>query len=517
VHTRRFLLSFGAGLITLAGAQAAELPVKTKPVQYVKVCSLYGAGFYYLPGTQTCIKLGGFLRAEIKYDAIGSFEPAINGANAQFFRAGDRIDTRVRAGVSLDAREQTTYGTLRAYLLGGWQYTSNDNPTVSLPGAAVPAAGGAPIPGAAPNGNNNVYFARVFIQYAGFTLGKAISAFDFFETARYSLQTNFAYQDLGRFGIFAFTYTAQLGGGWTASLGIEDGTPYARPIKDLNAAPPAGVIAGFGTFFPILARGGPTNSPTDNAGFIVPDIASNIRVEQTWGVAQVMGALHDDRASSYNATANGLISGAAHPADAWGWAVGAGVQVSLPSQGDTFAVQAQYCRGWSGHCIINSSARLADQTFGLVNSGTIGLAWTDDASLANSPATGATQLQLPAAWNIYAGIQHYWVPSLRSSLYGGYVNYRAESSAVDTLVCAPNGFRPGCADWAAYQIGSRTLWNPVRSLDVGVDVQYTALSRTAFDGGTVTFAPTGAGLTTFRVGTTGVVSALLRIQQNFYP
>jgi hypothetical protein len=125
------LLGFGAGLVAVVGAHAAELPVKAKPVQYVKVCSLYGAGFYYLPGTQTCIKLGGFLRAEIKYDAIGSFEPAINGANAQFFRGGDRIDTRVRTGISLDAREQTAYGTLRAYLLGGWQFTSNDDPTVS--------------------------------------------------------------------------------------------------------------------------------------------------------------------------------------------------------------------------------------------------------------------------------------------------------------------------------------------------------------------------------------------------
>jgi Porin subfamily len=514
MDTRAFLLGCVAGLAVVAGAPAAELPVKAKPVEYVRVCSLYGAGFLYIPGTQTCMKIGGFVRAEVKYHAIGSFEPAINGANAQFFRSGDELATRARAGISLDAREQTGYGTLRAYLFGGWQYTTNDAPTLSLPGTAVGRAGGA---AALPNGNNNLYFARAFIQYAGFTAGKAVSAFDFFDTARYSLQTNFAYQDLGRFGINTFTYTAQLGSGWTASLGLEDSSDYSRPIKNLNATPPAGVIAGFGTFFPILASGGPTNSPWNNAGFLVPDIAGNVRLEQPWGAAQIMGALHDDRAGYYNATANGVIASTAHPADVWGWAAGAGVRVNLPARGDTFDVQAQYCRGASGRCIINSSARLADQTFGLVNSGTIGLAWVDDAFLANSPATGATQLQLPAAWNIYAGIQHYWVPDLRTSLYGGYVNYRAQSSAVDVLVCAPNKFAAGCADWAAWQIGTRTLWNPVRNLDVGVDVQYTALSKTAFAGGAVTFAPTGAGSTTFTVGTTGVVSALLRIQRNFYP
>jgi len=40
------------------------------------------------------------------------------------------------------------------------------------------------------------------------------------------------------------------------------------------------VIAGFGTFFPILASGGPTNIPWNNAGLVVPDIASNIRVDR---------------------------------------------------------------------------------------------------------------------------------------------------------------------------------------------------------------------------------------------
>ena len=36
------LLSSAAGLAAVAGAQAADLPVKAKPVEYVKVCSLYG-------------------------------------------------------------------------------------------------------------------------------------------------------------------------------------------------------------------------------------------------------------------------------------------------------------------------------------------------------------------------------------------------------------------------------------------------------------------------------------------
>ena len=57
---KSLLLGTAAGLIAVGGAQAADLPVKAKAVEYVKICSLYGAGFYYMPGTDTCIKLGGY-------------------------------------------------------------------------------------------------------------------------------------------------------------------------------------------------------------------------------------------------------------------------------------------------------------------------------------------------------------------------------------------------------------------------------------------------------------------------
>ncbi len=64
---KSLILGTAAGLVAMTGAQAADLPVKAKPVQYVKICSLYGAGFYYIPGTDTCIKVGGFVRAEVNY------------------------------------------------------------------------------------------------------------------------------------------------------------------------------------------------------------------------------------------------------------------------------------------------------------------------------------------------------------------------------------------------------------------------------------------------------------------
>ena len=51
---KSLLLGSAAGIAAVSGAQAADLPVKAKPVEYVKVCSLYGAGYYYIPGTDIC-------------------------------------------------------------------------------------------------------------------------------------------------------------------------------------------------------------------------------------------------------------------------------------------------------------------------------------------------------------------------------------------------------------------------------------------------------------------------------
>jgi hypothetical protein len=48
---RSLILGSTAAFAAMSGAQAADLPVKAKAVEYVRVCSLYGAGFFYIPGT----------------------------------------------------------------------------------------------------------------------------------------------------------------------------------------------------------------------------------------------------------------------------------------------------------------------------------------------------------------------------------------------------------------------------------------------------------------------------------
>src|SRR6478752_4282977 len=97
------LLGTAAGLFAVASAQAADLPVKAKPVEYVKVCTLYGAGFFYVPGTDTCLKIGMYIRSDHGYGAgTVSSAPgyALSSANSLMTRDGTNFYS-YRARVNL--------------------------------------------------------------------------------------------------------------------------------------------------------------------------------------------------------------------------------------------------------------------------------------------------------------------------------------------------------------------------------------------------------------------------------
>ncbi len=95
---KSLILGSAAGLAAIAGAQAADLPVKAKAVQYVKICSLYGAGFYYIPGTDTCIKLGGYVQFDASINGGAHDKPAWDNGNnlGQQNRSSDYFVTRSR-------------------------------------------------------------------------------------------------------------------------------------------------------------------------------------------------------------------------------------------------------------------------------------------------------------------------------------------------------------------------------------------------------------------------------------
>src|SRR5258708_8875186 len=107
---KSLILGSAAGLIAMSGAQAADLPVKAKAVEYVKVCSLYGAGFYYMPGTDTCIKLGGYLRFDLVLGSNGDYLWANGAPGGAHNRLSNYYTSRARSDLTIDTRTATEYG-----------------------------------------------------------------------------------------------------------------------------------------------------------------------------------------------------------------------------------------------------------------------------------------------------------------------------------------------------------------------------------------------------------------------
>ncbi len=172
---KSLLLGSAAGLVAVAGAQAADLPVKAKPVQYVKICSLYGAGFYYIPGTDTCLKIGGWVRSVHGRRTDNSLTNGALATGQNSTRSSNNGWTwKARGYITADARTQTEFGTLRSYIAVGTAAARNpaSNPATKRPRARTPRVSLCHRRGFNAN--------RAFIQLAGFTFGVAQSFYDLF-------------------------------------------------------------------------------------------------------------------------------------------------------------------------------------------------------------------------------------------------------------------------------------------------------------------------------------------------
>src|SRR5260221_11861822 len=121
---KSLVLGSAAGLLALSGAQAADLPVKAKAVEYVRICAFYGAGFFYIPGTDTCIKLGGYLRVDTTFNGGIHGGPAWNGDLGQGNRYRDSFASRSRMALTIDTRTATEYGVVRTFGQADMQFST---------------------------------------------------------------------------------------------------------------------------------------------------------------------------------------------------------------------------------------------------------------------------------------------------------------------------------------------------------------------------------------------------------
>jgi Porin subfamily len=504
------LLGSAVGFVAVAAAHAADLPLKAKPVEYVKVCSLYGAGYWYVPGTDTCIKLGGLMRFQMEWNANAGGVPLSQGGAVTGGRE-TRADTnelayRSRVGISMDLRTQTEYGTLRSYLRGGFQITSPND-----------------------NGTANVYWDRGFLQFMGFTAGLAQSFFDILSYAPYGYANARILGGTGAVGINLFAYTMQLGNGLSFTLSLEDGGGNSAGTGS------GGVTARDHLTINASATAFGLGSTTyDNAGNRFWDTVGALNLDQTWGSALIAVAAHDASGGYYGSTA-ALSTTAGHPDTKWGWAATGGFTLSnfLGMKGDSFGFQATFSEGAAGYATRNIGAW---QLYGSGNNAAMG--WlVEGVFRGTGTATDPfTSTQLTKVWDIGAIYEHLWNVHWRTSLYGGFstVDYGAAATAMicasttssGAAVASPSVFggaitlgSPGQCnpDFSWFWIGSRTQWNPHPDIDIGVDVAYTGLN-TAFGGGLAALPANGARPAgTYTIQNQGIWTVMMRWQRNFIP
>src|SRR5438128_503906 len=235
---KSLILGSAAGLLAMGGAQAADLPVKAKAVEYVRICSLYGAGFFYIPGTDTCIKLGGYLRVDTTFNGSIYDQPAWSGDLGQQNRYRDYFAARSRLALTVDTRTATEYGVVRTFAQGDFQFTTFNSNSVN-PSSFIANAAGNGVSGLLGNvGEGYVAVELVFIQFAGFTFGKSASAY---ATPWHGYPGNNSSFLLGGHttvtGINNIQYTAQFGNGVSATIGLDDPVVFNRTaVYNLGAS-----------------------------------------------------------------------------------------------------------------------------------------------------------------------------------------------------------------------------------------------------------------------------------------
>jgi hypothetical protein len=540
----------------LVGAAAMCVPTASAAVEDVKACSLYGVGFFFIPGTDVCLKTSGYARLDFGFNAWSDHVPYTGNVGTAGIPAVNTAETpkgtvTPRLGFGVDVRTQTGYGTLRFYMFNSV-------------GMDIPWGGSSDRNEPQNRTQVSLLNERGFINFAGFTVGKAQSYFDLIryqpDEIRPISYSVYGSSDSGRLGTLLASYTATFGDGFTTTISLEDSIIRRNAIWDASndatnalvigsvpgpQAVPGTAGVGYRPWTTLSYGSDPIELKIgdQNRDFGVPDVVGSLRVDQAWGSAQIAGALHQLRAGYYGnnttgAGANvlGVNSAFIAPNDAYGWAAMAGIMINLPwAKGDKFYAGAAFCEGAGAYCGFDNSINGRSSLYYPFNGANVAAAWAMDSIFGTLVSTnGATGQQLTRYFSVTAALEHYWTPALRTSAFGSY-SVADYNDIATTLFCSspqspirrlggapPNGSTAviGCnPDFNVWAVGTRTIWNPVPLLNIGVEVMYTQIDtkhdpeqiRLDFHGAA------GRPVGLYIPANEGVWSSIIRLQRNFWP
>ena len=236
MNIKSLILGSAAALVAGGAAQAADLPV-AEPVDYVKVCDAYGAGYFFLPGTDTCLKISGYVRTEARFS-----DGAAHGVDGST-RDNNKFNLWARGQVNFDAKEETELGTLAS--------------RVRIEGEH----------------DGNIKIAKAWLSLGGFYAGYLSSG----GIVDYVGDMYGGDYDLGDLDVAQMGYNMAFGNGVTATLGIANTQHLLAEGLSLTA-------------------GGKELTASDvYAGQSLPTLVARLKVDQAWGSVSVGGIVSQVR------------------------------------------------------------------------------------------------------------------------------------------------------------------------------------------------------------------------------
>jgi hypothetical protein len=437
---KSILLGSAASLIATAAAQAADLPVKkAAAVQYVKVCTAYGSGFYELPGTDICIRHFGSMKFNF---GIQDERTSFNGEDFDV-EAGASNTTgwqwTIRPG--WDFRSPTEFGTLRTVVQMRVDHRNgvfeNDNPALT----------------GAQRVNNMIH--RGYIEWAGFILGKAGSQFPYWDQD----DVISAIGGDPKTSTMQLTYVFAFPGGLKATIGLEDSTAWASGGGDfVDAQTTSNFNVGLG--------------PQRRY-----DIVGTLSTEQPWGSAKVAGAIHFTQTNADVMTTPPTGRPGRDTTEInTGWGLLAGITFKMPwlGENDQLLLQASACDGAIAYCGISSGASASSTSFERAGQFLHGLQRGDvDTYVVSAGPGGTWDFENVSGVALAGQLRHYWAPLWRSNLMASYTWIDVPDVA-STILWA-NG---GRVDAQVFDIAANLIWGRSRrTLEIGVEVMYKTLKN----------------------------------------
>jgi Porin subfamily len=200
---KSLLLGSAAALVAFSGARAADAVIaEPEPVEYVRVCDAFGAGYFYLPGTETCLKIGGFVRYDIDVDS-----------------EGESFGKNTVASLQFSAKSDTELGTLEGFI----DFRTGKKNSIRFDGPPVVAAAA----------TTSVGLESAYISLGGLKMGYFANAFDGGLVGEYD--------SLGGSTGNTISYTFA-SDGFDATIGLDEDVAETNYVPNISAN--AGFTAG---------------------------------------------------------------------------------------------------------------------------------------------------------------------------------------------------------------------------------------------------------------------------------